>query len=52
MHQQTINSDAQIQEVVELLEAVLDVESIRFTIAMRSKVEKAQLILLSLLPEK
>lgn len=50
--QQPNSSDTQIHEVIELLDAVLDVESVRFTIAMRSRIEKAQLILQSLFPEK
>lgn len=44
------NVDSQIFEAVELLDQVLNVESVRFTIAMRTKLEKVELILLSLLP--
>lgn len=45
------NPDSQIFEALELLEQVLTVESVRFTLAMRAKLEKAQLLLVSLLPE-
>lgn len=45
------NPDSQIFEAIELIDQVLTVESVRFTIAMRTKLEKVELILLSLLPE-
>jgi len=39
---------SKITEVAELIDQVLDVESVRFTIKMRNKLEKAYLILASL----
>lgn len=48
---QTNNVDSQISLAIELIDEVLNAESVRFTIAMRARLEKVELILHSLLPE-
>lgn len=45
---QSKDFDSSIAEVLQLLSEVLDVCSVRFTLAMRAKLEKAELILQSL----